>query len=126
MKKSWFFFPMGSIWRSMGGVPVDRSKSTSVTQQMADEFHRRERFHLAITPEGTRSLTNKWKMGFYHIALKAGVPIELAYIDYGKKEMGIKEVFYPTGDENADMAHIKMAYQDVVARFPEKFNQKQH
>ena len=33
MKKSWFFFPMGYLFRAMGGVPIDRSKRTSVTQQ---------------------------------------------------------------------------------------------
>jgi len=122
IKKSWFFFPMGYLFRAMGGVPVDRSKRTSVTQQMAEEFGKRESFHLAITPEGTRGLVSKWKMGFYHIALKANVPIQLAYIDYVKKELGIKEVFYPTGDEKADLEKIQAYYKDVHARFPEKFN----
>lgn len=122
IKKSWFFFPMGYLFHAMGGVPVDRSKRTSVTQQMAEEFGKRESFHLAITPEGTRGLVSKWKMGFYHIALKANVPIQLAYIDYVKKELGIKEVFYPTGDEKADLEKIQAYYKDVHAKFPEKFN----
>ncbi|MFA5045725.1 MAG: lysophospholipid acyltransferase family protein [Paludibacter sp.] len=121
MKKSWFFFPLGSLLRSMGGVPIDRSKRTSVTDQMAEEFNKRENFHLAITPEGTRSLVNKWKMGFYYIAVKAGVPIELAYFDYAKKEMGITTVFYPTGDENADLEKIQNFYQNVTACHPELF-----
>lgn len=122
MKKSWFFFPLGNMLRAMGGVPVDRSKRTSVTQQMAEEFKNRESFHLGITPEGTRGLVKKWKMGFYHIAIKANVPIEIAYIDYGKKEMGIKAVYYPTGNEAEDMAAIKAFYKDVTARFPERFS----
>lgn len=122
MKKSWFFFPIGNLLRATGGVPVDRSKRSSVTQQMADEFKKREHFHLAITPEGTRALTPKWKMGFYHIALKANVPIQLAYFDYKKKEMGIKEIFTPTGDEKADIKHIREYYNQVNARFPEKFH----
>jgi len=123
MKKSWFFFPMGSFFRSMGGIAVDRSKSTSVTDQMAEEFNNREYFHLAITPEGTRKLMTKWKMGFYHIAVKANVPIQLAYIDYAKKEMGITAIIYPTGDENADMDIIQAFYHDVSACHPEKFYQ---
>lgn len=122
IKSSWFVFPFGSMFAAMGGVPVDRSKRTSVTDQMAEEFKKRDKFHLAITPEGTRSLRQKWKMGFYHIALKANVPIELAYIDYKKKEMGIKEIFVPTGDEVADIKHIREYYRDVNARFPEKFH----
>jgi len=122
MKKSWFFFPVGSILRAMGGVPVDRSKRTSVTQQMAEEFKTRDTFHLAITPEGTRKFVSKWKMGFYHIAVKAAVPIELAYFDYGKKEMGITSVIFPTGDEALDLAKIQSFYKDVEARHPENFH----
>lgn len=121
MKKSWFFFPLGPLLLAMGGVPIDRSKSTSVTQQMADEFYRRPQFHLAITPEGTRKPAQKWKMGFYYIAVKAEVPIELAYIDYAKKEMGIKKVYYPTGDEEADLRYIKKYYEHVQARYPNQF-----
>jgi len=122
MKKSWFFFPLGNFFRNMGGVPIDRSKKTSVTDQMAEEFSKHETFHLAITPEGTRSLVSKWKMGFYYIAVKANVPIQLAYIDYAKKEMGITGIIYPTDDENADMAKIKDFYKNVTAKHPEKFN----
>lgn len=121
MKKSWFFFPMGNLLRATGGIAIDRSKSSSVTLQMAREFDDREHFHLAITPEGTRSLNKKWKMGFYHIAVKAFVPIQLAYIDYAKKEMGITRIIYPTGDEKADMEKIHEYYKDVTARHPEKF-----
>ena len=122
MKKSWFFFPLGILLKSMDGIPVDRSKRTSVTDQVAEEFNKRETFHVAITPEGTRKLAKKWKMGFYHIALKANVPIQLAYIDYAKKEMGITGIFYPTGDEKADLAQIQAFYKGVTARHPEKFN----
>jgi len=121
MKKSWFFFPMGALFRSMGGVPVDRVKKTSVTDQMAEEFEQRDTFHLAVTPEGTRDIMQKWKMGFYHIAVKANVPIQLAYIDYGKKEMGIGAVIYPTGDETADLTRIQAFYHNVTARHPGKF-----
>ena len=121
MKKSWFFFPLGWFLRSLGGVAVDRSKRTSITDQMAEEFNKRETFHLAITPEGTRNPVKKWKMGFYHIALKANVPIQLVYIDYEKKEMGLTEILYPTGDEKADMAKIHAFYKDVKGKSPANF-----
>jgi len=122
IKKSWFVFPLGYFFEAMGGVPIDRSKRTSVTQQMVDEFNERENFHLAITPEGTRSLAPKWKMGFYHIAYRAKVPIQIAIIDYAKKEMGIVGILYPTGDEVADLAKIQAYYKGVTARFPKQFN----
>jgi len=121
MKKSWFFFPFGILLRNTGGIPVDRSKRRSVTEQMTEEFNKRETFHLAITPEGTRKLMEKWKMGFYHIAVDANVPIQLAYIDYAKKEMGITGLLYPTGDEDADLKKIQSFYKDKTARHPEKF-----
>lgn len=122
MKKSWFFFPIGILFRHMNGIPVDRSKKTSVTDQIAEEFNKQETFHVAITPEGTRKQVKKWKMGFYYIALKANVPIQLAYIDYAKKEMGITGILYPTGDEDADMKTIRAFYKDVHAKHPDKFN----
>jgi len=122
IKKSWFFFPLNYFFGAIGGVPIDRSKRTTVTDQMAEEFNLRETFHLAITPEGTRSLVKKWKMGFYYIAVKANVPIQLAYFDYAKKEMGITKVFYPTGDENADLKEIQDYYQNVTACNPGNFH----
>ena len=121
MKKSWFFFPMGYLFRAMGGIPIDRSKRTSVTQQMVEEFNRRSVFHLAITPEGTRKPNPDWKKGFYYIAKGAGVPIQLAYLDFGKREMGITEVFHPTDDEEADFKHIFNYYKGVEAKKPENF-----
>lgn len=122
IKKSWFFFPIGYLFDAMGGVPVDRSRSTSVTQIMTEEFSQRENFHLAITPEGTRSLVSKWKMGFYHIAVSANVPIQIACLDYQKKELYIEALVYPTGDEISDIEKIQSFYKNVTARFPEKFN----
>jgi len=121
MKKSWFFFPVGNILRSMGGVPVDRSQKTSVTRQVVDMFNSRDTFHIAITPEGTRKKVKKWKMGFYHIAVQANVPIQLAYFDYAKKEIGITAIFHPTGDEKADLEEIQKYFIGVTARFPKQF-----
>ncbi|MDD3077841.1 MAG: lysophospholipid acyltransferase family protein [Paludibacter sp.] len=122
IKKSWFKFPLNIFFKSMGGVPVDRSKRNSVTQQMVEEFNKRDKFQLAITPEGTRSLNHKWKMGFYHIAVQAEVPIQIAYIDYSKKEMGIKTIFEPTGNEENDLKQIQSFYKGIKGKFPERFN----
>lgn len=123
MKKSWFFFPVGNILKAIGGVPIDRSKRNSTTAQMVDEFNKRDVFRLAITPEGTRKLNENWKMGFYYIAKGANVPIELAYIDYKKKEAGITEIFHPTDNEQADIEHIKSFYKNVTPRFPKQFSE---
>lgn len=121
MKKSWFFFPFNLLFKSMGGIPVERSKHTSMTDQVAGMFRQNARFQVAITPEGTRKHAEEWKRGFYYIALKAEVPILLAYIDYGKKEVGMMGVFHPTGDADRDIADIRSRYAGITARHPENF-----
>ncbi|MDD4432705.1 1-acyl-sn-glycerol-3-phosphate acyltransferase [Macellibacteroides fermentans] len=121
IKKDWFFFPFNLFFSWLGGVPVDRDKRTSVTDQMVEEFAKRDSFHLGITPEGTRKKVTEWKKGFYFIALKANVPIVLAYLDYGKKEAGVKTVFYPTGDFEKDIETIRSYYKGVQGRNAENF-----
>jgi 1-acyl-sn-glycerol-3-phosphate acyltransferase len=121
IKKEWFFFPMNLIFKSFGGIPVDRKKKSFITEQMAALFHSGEHFHLAITPEGTRGKSARWKTGFYYIALRAAVPITLAYIDYSQKEIGVIKNFYPTGNEKQDIEEIKQYYHHVRAKYPEKF-----
>lgn len=121
IKKEWFFFPFNLIFKSMGGIPIDRSRNTSVTDQMAEVFEKRKTFHLAITPEGTRKAADTWKKGFYYIALKANVPIMPAYIDYKKKEVGLFPLFYPTGNTDQDIETIRDYYQGVTAQHPGNF-----
>jgi 1-acyl-sn-glycerol-3-phosphate acyltransferase len=122
IKKSWFKFPFGAIFRKLGGIPVDRSHSNSTVEQMVGEFENRTVFHLAITPEGTRKHVKRWKMGFYHIALAAKVPIQLAFFDYKKKELGITKILIPSGNEQEDMQEIYKYFENRTARFPEKFH----
>ena len=61
MKKEWFFWPLGPIFKRMGGIPVWRSKRTSMTDNLAETARNAKTFHLCITPEGTRSLNPDWK-----------------------------------------------------------------
>jgi len=121
MKKEWFRFPLGNIMRCIGGIPIDRSKKTSLTDQIAAEFDKHNTFYIGVTPEGTRKYTEEWKKGFYIIAQKANVPIMLAYIDYAKKELGYGRLFQPTGDIDADINEIKAFYKGVSGKKPENF-----
>lgn len=121
IKDSWFIFPINYLLKSLGGIPVNRERSGDLTSQLAHEFKRRKRFHLAVTPEGTRKLNPKWKKGFYQIAMKAEVPITLIYMDYMKKEIGTLGVFHPTGNEDEDIRQIKLHFKDVKACHPENF-----
>lgn len=122
IKKTWFFFPMNLLFNAMGGIPVDRSKKTSLTEQMATQFSLRDNFQLAITPEGTRSKNNDWKRGFYYIATAANVPIVIAILDYKDKTAYFDSVFTPTGDADKDIAAIQDRYKNASGKHQEKFS----
>lgn len=121
IKKEWLRPPLGSWMRSLGAIPVDRSKKNSLTDQLAAHFKESSRMHLAITPEGTRKPNPNWKLGFYYIAKKAGVPILPVALDYKRKEAIVFDLFYPGDDEEKDIAYIKSLYKDVKGKRPENF-----
>ncbi len=121
IKKDWFFFPFNHLFNSIGGIPVDRNKRTSITEKLAVEFEQRDKFQLAVTPEGSRKPVRKWKKGFYYIAYKANVPIVLVALDYGTKTVSFLDTFYPTGDTDGDIATIRAKYNDIEAKYPEQF-----
>lgn len=121
MKKEWFIGPLGWLFRRMGGIPVDRSHKTHLTDRLAEKAKKDEQFQLTVTPEGTRSLNDKWKVGFYFIALKAGLPILLYAIDYKYKKIVCTKVIIPSGDLDKDMEDIKQYYKKFHGRHPERF-----
>lgn len=121
MKKEWFFFPMGYLFRAMGGIPVDRKRKTSLVDQMAERFATSREFHLAITPEATRKPNPDWKRGFYYIALKAQVPIILIGVDYPSRTISATRTVVPTGDIEADLRDIKEYFKQFRGRHPENF-----
>lgn len=124
MKKSWFFFPLGYIFRAMGGIPVSRQgkDNESSVDRLVHLFDSKDKLTLAITPEGTRSLTSHWRTGFLNIARMANIPILLAAIDFKDKVARIDKTFFPTGDNDADLRVIKDYYKGVTAKYPEKFS----
>jgi hypothetical protein len=87
---------------------------------MAELFKTNKEFVLMIAPEGTRSANDQWKTGFYYIAQKAGVPLVLGFDDWKEKKAGLGKVIYPTNFEK-DMQEIMQFYQNIHAKFPEKF-----
>ena len=121
MKREWFFWPLGPIFRRMGGVPVQRSRHTSLTDQLADIARQQETFNLCITPEGTRKRVTEWKRGFYYIALKAELPILLFGLDYGRKRIVCTRSIIPDGNADAQMQEIKEYFRDFQGKHPENF-----
>ena len=121
MKKEWFVGPLDWIFRQMGGIPVNRGKGTSLISQMVDIANKSEKFHLAITPEGTRAANPKWHLGFYVMASQAQLPIVLLAIDYEKKEVRMDKYLIPSADRKADIRSIQLYFKDVKGRHPENF-----
>jgi len=110
-KEQLFRPPFRGLMMWLGGLPVNRDKSGNlVAASVAAIQAANGPLQLIVPPEGTRGKTRYWKTGFYYIALGAGVPIVMAYMDYDKKVSGLGPVFQPTGDIEADMATIKAFY----------------
>jgi 1-acyl-sn-glycerol-3-phosphate acyltransferase len=125
MKDSWFFWPLGPIFRSIGGVPVIRNKQDkkeSLVDALVRKFNQSEHLQVAITPEGTRSRVTQWRTGFLRIAQQANVPIVLGAFDYKAKTITICQEFKPTGDIEADLKAIKHYYSNFTALYPDKFS----
>jgi len=113
-KHSLFTGLFGWIFYYLGGIPVDRTgtDAADIVDQAVDIFDQHDALILGIAPEGTRTKVEKWKTGFYRIAVGAGAPIGLAFVNAANKTVGIDRVFYPTGDMAADMATIQSFYAD--------------
>lgn len=122
-KASLFTPPLlGPFMRYVGGVPVDRGSSRGVVgdtvQAIEAARQRDEMWWLVLAPEGTRSLRDGWRSGFYHVALRAKVPLGLAFIDYATRTVGCDTFIELTGDESADMARVAAAMSHRVGRHP--------
>ncbi len=121
-KESLFSFPLGIIMRATGGIAVNRSQKNNLVQFAVEQFQNNDEMYIIVPVEGTRSLVEHWRSGFYHIALQAKVPIMPGYLDYQKKEGGFFEPFYPTGDYEKDVKALRRLYKDVAAKHPELSN----
>ena len=121
--KAWY----GFMIKAMGGVGIDRSQKNDLVKFVADLFEK-EDFSLVITPEGTRSWVPKWRKGFYHMALRAKVPIVIASGDFRDKTIYLgKKISYEdliTRSYEDIMSELEVYYTQRHPKFPEKWNPK--
>lgn len=128
IKDSWMKFPLNLFMGPMGGIGVNRKPKApgeerpSITEVMTNIFKERDRIAMMITPEGSRSKREHWKMGFYHTAKAANVPIVCGYLDYEKKEGGLGLVLHPSDDMDADLRKIMAFYKNIPGKRPENFS----
>jgi 1-acyl-sn-glycerol-3-phosphate acyltransferase len=121
MKHTWFRGPLGPLFRSLGGIPIDRRRRENLVKQMVEAFAARDALVLVVPAEGTRARSERWKSGFYHIARGARVPIVLGYLDYARRRGGFGPALVPTGRISEDMDLVREFYADKVGRSPADF-----
>jgi len=120
-KSSLFRPPFDAIFRALGGQPVRRDAPGGVVAAVADAIAAAPQCIVALAPEGTRSAVPQWRTGFYHIALRAGVPILPVALDWGRRAIVFGEPMTPTGDLAGDVAALRAWYCPTMARDPRGF-----
>jgi 1-acyl-sn-glycerol-3-phosphate acyltransferase len=119
-KKELFDGPFGWFFRMTGGVPIDRSGNKNLVEATAKLFDGKDRFLIALSPEGTRKKVDRMRTGFYYIAKLAGVPIILTAMDFKNKEVRFADPFYPGEDEKTDFKKILAFFAPVEGKNPER------
>ncbi len=113
-KKSLFVFPLGIIMRSLGGIPIDRSKGKNFIESTIEAFKGREKVSISIAPEGTRKQVKKLKAGFYHISRGANIPYILVKFDVGNKKFVFSEPIYPGPEKREEMDKVEDFFRGTV------------
>lgn len=127
-KHSLFRWPLGSLMRLLGGVPVNRQQTKGVAEQVAERMTDADHMWLIITPEGTRKAVQRWKSGFLRIAAAADCPLLLVSLDYRHRELKLGEELKPcrTLPDNpeeleAQLTAIQQYYRRFTPRYPQHF-----
>jgi 1-acyl-sn-glycerol-3-phosphate acyltransferase len=113
-----FRWPLRGLLVRMGGVPINRRQAHGFIGTAIRQFKEADWMWLALAPEGTRKHTDHLKSGFYRIALGAGVPCGLGFIDYATRTVGITQFVQFSGDIEADLALVRKFYADKRGRLP--------
>ncbi len=118
IKDSAFWWPLGVLLRWLGGIPINRTAPEGIVEQMVQVIRDSEKINVIVTPEGTRTNVKYWKLGFYRIAVGAGVPILFGIINYKEKWIGVADLFYPEGDLEKDWERLTEVFHRTVSVTP--------
>ena len=118
-KHTIFVGPFGPLFKSLGGIPIDRRTAHNVVADVAAEFERRDQLVLAITPEGTRKKVKSWRSGYWHIARAAGVPILPVGLDFARRAAVIGTPHAPSDSIEQDEAVFKVFFAGITPKRPE-------
>ena len=112
-KQTLFRWPLGFFMRKLGGYPVNRDRTTNFVDYVVNIFNQKDKFAIAITPEGTRDKVDRFKTGFYYIARGANIPVVVVVFDAEHKTYRIKAPFYLGEDLEAAMDKVASYYRGV-------------
>lgn len=115
---------LGKFIKWLGGISIEKKEGESVVDFSANLFKKNRELLLVVTPEGSRKKVDKWRTGFYRIAMLANVPLCLSTMDYKTKTAHIFEVYNVTGNFEKCMSYIEKHYSTVTPRYPENYNKK--
>ena len=108
--------PLGWLLRSMGGVPVNRSRANGTVDQAVSQLSQDKPVWFLLAPEGTRRHVEQWKSGFWHIARNADVPILCAHFHYPEKTMGLGQLMHTSAVLDDDMRELREYYRQFVGK----------
>lgn len=118
-KHTLFRWPIGWMFRKVGGIPVDRSQPGGLVGQVKKAFDSAERMILVVAPEGTRRAARSWKSGFVEIAEGADVPVVFAGVDGPTRTVHIGPPEMVGSDRNEFMQRARSFYSDIRGIRPE-------
>ncbi len=113
-KKELFNPLTGWFFRALGGTSINRSSNENKVSAIAKIFKEKDEFIMAIAPEGTRKKVERWKTGFYYIALEANVPILLVHFNHPGKKVSFLKLFYPMGDIEKDFKEMEACFEQAT------------
>lgn len=120
MKKEFFNFITSPLLLRLGVVPVDRgNRHNNLVSRAVEELRKVDDTCIVLTPEATRKPVRRFKRGFYDIAMQAGVPIVLGYMDFKTKTAGYGPTIIPSGDYDADFRKMIDFFAPVHPKHPE-------
>ena len=117
-KHTLFRWPFAWFMRWLGGVPVDRRSAHGAVEQLQREYDRYDQMFITMTPEGTRSRSEYWKTGFYHLAHGLKLPLGLATFNYQTRVIYLSHWITLTGDVERDLETIRGIYRDTHGKYP--------
>lgn len=117
IKHTVFWYPLGSVIRALGGIPVDRSQQNGLIRDVTQQFREKSKLILGITPSGTRKPVKEWKDGIAQIAAAAQVPIVPAVMNYRTRTVRFAPLIEGVTEVRQIMERIRNEASKGIPRF---------